>query len=216
MRGEGGGTLVKKCFVRVCERNYSGAKFIAPIRGLILNPSLATGTAGEWEGKLRGSCRSMTSRPQLRSGRWPTHVRVKWFPWVFPPWVDSNLQVQQEPTSQACHLLIGKTEKSVSIAHGSAYHDYPFLLLPIIQDLIHWLILVSICVSIYNLTSMMLSVWPNHKPRIIMLPLFYKPPPLTWRASSSDLLWPWQMRGLTHTQEGGKSFQERHSGLSCP
>ena len=40
----------------------------------------------------------------------------------------------------------------------------PMFLLPMIQELIHSLIIVGIRVSVFKLTSMMASVWIYHKP----------------------------------------------------
>ena len=54
--------LEVKTIIRVCAQNHSGAQFIVPSQGPITGTSTVTGTAGYWEGELRGSCRIMTSR----------------------------------------------------------------------------------------------------------------------------------------------------------
>ena len=69
MRGQGGEgvvMLVAKKYAPVCARNYSGAQFIAKIRGPILISSPDPGTAGYWEGKLNGSYGSRTLQLQFR------------------------------------------------------------------------------------------------------------------------------------------------------
>ena len=74
--------------VQVCARNYSGAQFIAPIRGPILSPILAPRPTGDWEGEIHESCGNTTLWPLMWSIRWPNHVHVKCIPHVFMPLFD--------------------------------------------------------------------------------------------------------------------------------
>ena len=63
-RGGGGGgrvTLVAIHFAKLCARNYSWARFIAPGRYQITSPSPAPCPTGDWEGELHGSGGSRTS-----------------------------------------------------------------------------------------------------------------------------------------------------------
>ena len=126
--GEGGGRghIGGIFLARVCARNYSGAKFIAPSRGPILSPSPSPSHAGDWEVILRGSCVSTSSRALLWSGRWHNHIHVKWVPQFFPACVDSNLRVQLDPPSRSCHPMRGEKEKNVSVTCCSAYHACPY------------------------------------------------------------------------------------------
>ena len=124
-KGGGRGHVGGDFFARVCAQNYSAVKFIAPIWGPIPIPSPALGPTGVWKGNIRRSCRSMTSLPRFRSGRWTNHVYVKWIPRFFPPWVSSKLLVWLYPTYLACHPLRVKMEKNASVDLGSAYCDYP-------------------------------------------------------------------------------------------
>ena len=66
----------------------------------------------------------------LRSNRWPIHIRAKWVPWVFPPWVNWNSRVRLEPPSRSWNLLRGKMENLFSVARGSDYCDYPYFPYP--------------------------------------------------------------------------------------
>ena len=57
---------------------------------------------------------------------------------------------------------------------------------------------VSASVSL-SLTSMMVSTWRSHKPRIITSPLVSLCLSLPWHISCSDLVRPWCIRGLART-----------------
>ena len=132
MCGQGGmeGHVGGKTFARVCMQNYSGAQFIAPRQGLISNPNMYPGPAGDWEDNLGGSCGSTTLRPKLQSSRWPMSVCGKWVPRVFLPWVNSNLRVRIEPPSQACHPLRGQGGKYFSVACDIVYRVNPYFTSP--------------------------------------------------------------------------------------
>ena len=125
-RGEDGGTLVTIFLRWGGAQNYSGVQCIVPRRFPIPNSSLAPSPTGNLKGKLSISCVTTTSRPQLRSVHWPIQVRVKWVPRFILPRVDSNSIVRLEPPSRACHSLRVKTEKHVSVFHGSSYRSYPY------------------------------------------------------------------------------------------
>ena len=63
-----GGHSGGKKITQVSVRNVSGAQFIAPRRGLDLGISNFPGPTRARGGRIRGSCGSTTSQPQLRSG----------------------------------------------------------------------------------------------------------------------------------------------------
>ena len=56
-----------------------------------------------------------------------------------------------------------------------------------------------------SLASIMASGWLYHKPRM-RTPSIVSDPPFLWRTSYFDILQPWWMRGLPHTQWGKKYF----------
>ena len=105
--GEGGVMQVVICFVRVRARNYSGTWITVLERVPIPGPSTVTSTAGYRRDNICRPYMGTTSRPQLKSGRWPSYVRVKGVPRIFMPRVDSNLWVQRVPPSWQFDPLIG-------------------------------------------------------------------------------------------------------------
>ena len=110
---------VAKIFAQVCAQNYFGSRFTVLNQGQIPGPIPVPSPAGYWWDELCRSFRSTNLQPRLWYRRWPSHVCVKWVPWVFPPWVDSNSWVRQGPPSRACHSIRGQTE-NFSISRGNA------------------------------------------------------------------------------------------------
>ena len=143
---EGGVTLV--AFFAWVRKKKSGGKFIAPSQGLIIIPSTTPGTTGDWAGKICIPFRSMNSRLRLQSVHWPIHVRVKWVPKVFLPGFDSKSWVWLETIYRAWYLLIKQTEIYFLLLVAVITLIILLLIIPTIQDIIHWLILAGIRVSV--------------------------------------------------------------------
>ena len=129
-RGESRETLVEKIFCWVCAWHYYGVPFIAPSQGPIPSLIMDPCPLGGWECKIRGSCRSMTEQLRLRYGCWPNHVRVKWVPRIFLPWVYSKSWSTTRALFQSFFPLRGKMDKNC-VAHGSYYPSYPYFSSPI-------------------------------------------------------------------------------------
>ena len=128
MCGQGGVRRVHlggKKIMRVCAQNYSGKQFIAPRCALIPGLSPDPDPIGYWGGFLHKHWLSTTLRPWLQSICSPNHIRLKWVPQVFLPWVDSNSWLRLDSPSWVCHQLRGQTEGKHFVVRGIYHHDYP-------------------------------------------------------------------------------------------
>ena len=77
-------------------------------------------------------------------------IVYKWVPRVSPPWVDSKLQLQLDPSSQTYHTLRGKTEKICSL-FVTVLNMFIFLFfISTTQEIFYWFLPVGVCVQVYK------------------------------------------------------------------